>query len=253
LKTLLLAFVLAGALLPAGAQAADPSALWKIVNGKCVPHEEAERDPAPCSLVNIPDGVGKGYVVLKDLTGIAQFLLIPTARISGIEDPEILDPEATNYFDAAWQERYFVEERLQNPVPRDAMTMAINSTYGRSQNQLHIHIDCIRPDVRAAIDGNLDKVQGVWTPFPILLAGHHYRSIRIANETLTDVNPFRVLADKDPQAAHEMGKHTLVVIGATFPETGAGFVLLDDTANPATGDFGSGEELQDHACKVMGK
>lgn len=240
-------------MLPAGAQAADPSALWKIVNGKCVPHEEAERDPSPCSLVNIPDGVGKGYVVLKDLTGIAQFLLIPTARISGIEDPELLDPEATNYFDAAWQERYFVEERLASPVPRDAMTLAINSMYGRSQNQLHIHIDCIRADVRAAIDANLDKVEGVWTPFPVQLAGHHYRSIRINNETLANVNPFRVLADKDPQASTDMGKHTLVVVGATFPDTGVGFVLLDDHADPVAGDLGSGEELQDHSCKVMGK
>jgi CDP-diacylglycerol pyrophosphatase len=253
LKYLLLVFLLAGAMLPAGAQAADPSALWKIVNGKCVPHEEAERDPSPCSLVNIPDGVEKGYVILKDLTGIAQFLLIPTARIPGIEDPELLDPGATNYFDAAWRERYFVEERLAMPVPRDAMTLAINSTYGRSQNQLHIHIDCIRPDVRAAIDANLDKVEGVWTPFPVPLAGHHYRSIRIANETLSDANPFHLLADKDPRAAIEMGKHTLVVVGATFPDSGDGFVLLDDRADPAAGDFGSGEALQDHDCKVMGK
>ena len=252
MKSRLLGLALAGVLASVSAPRGDPSTLWKIVNGKCVPHEQAERDPSPCALVNIPDGTAKGYAVLKDITGIAQFLLIPTARISGIEDPELLDPEATNYFDAAWKERYFVEERLHGPVPRDAMTLAINSVYGRSQNQLHIHIDCIRVDVRAAIDGNLDKVKGVWTPFPVPLAGHHYRSIRLANETLADANPFRILADKDPQAANEMGKHTLVVVGAKF-RSGDGFVLLDDKADRALGDFGSGEELQDHSCKVMGK
>jgi CDP-diacylglycerol pyrophosphatase len=252
LNSRLLGFALAGVLASVSAHAEDPSILWKIINGKCVPHEQKNRDPSPCALVNIPDGVTKGYAVLKDRTGIAQFLLIPTARISGIEDPELLDPEATNYFNDAWKERYFVEERLHGPVPRDAMTLAINSMYGRSQNQLHIHMDCIRVDVRAAIDRNLDKVVGVWTPFPVPLAGHHYRSIRLTHETLADANPFRILADKDPQAADEMGKHTLVVVGAKFRD-GDGFVLLDDKANPALGDFGSGEELQDHSCKVMGQ
>ncbi|XLM23386.1 CDP-diacylglycerol diphosphatase, partial [Chromobacterium piscinae] len=28
------------------------------------------------------------------------------------------------------------------PLPRQAVSLAINSQYGRSQNQLHIHISC---------------------------------------------------------------------------------------------------------------
>ena len=54
----------------------------------------------------------KGFVVLKDIRGVAQFLLIPTARIGGIEDPAILAPDATNYWDAAWRARDFVDGRL---------------------------------------------------------------------------------------------------------------------------------------------
>ena len=41
-------------------------------------------------LVDITNGVEKGFAVLKDKTGVAQFLLIPTARIGGIEDPALL-------------------------------------------------------------------------------------------------------------------------------------------------------------------
>jgi len=245
--------LLAVLLAPAGAHAADPSALWKIVNGQCVPHEQTERDPSPCSAVDLAHGVDKGFVVLKDRNGIAQFLLIPTARIPGIEDPEILDPEATNYWDAAWQARYFVEERVHTPLPRDAVSLAINSSLGRSQDQLHIHIDCIRPDVRAALGANLDKVLGMWTLFPIPLAGHTYRSIRINHETLDGVNPFRVLADNDPQAATNMGMHTLVAVGESFADGTIGFVLLDDHADVAAGDPASGEELQDHSCAVAEK
>ena len=49
---LLLALLLA----PISGRAADPSALWKIVNGQCVPHEESEHSPSPCAAVDIANG-----------------------------------------------------------------------------------------------------------------------------------------------------------------------------------------------------
>lgn len=243
----------AGAALLAAAglsRAADPSALWHIVDGKCVPHEEQAHDPSPCSKVDLSEGAAKGSVVLKDLNGVAQFLLLPTARIHGIESPEILARDAPNYFDLAWQARYFVEERLHHLLPRDALSLAINSSVGRSQDQLHIHIDCIRPDVRDALAAHLAAVGTAWAPFPVPLAGHAYRAMRLEQENLGEANPFRLLADGDPQAASDMGDHTLVVVGATFPGGVAGFVILDDRADLAAGDPGSGEMLQDHACGV---
>src|SRR5271157_622215 len=101
---------------PAGARAADPSALWKIVNSECIPHEHETRDPSPCAAVDLAQGVENGTVVLKDINGIAQFLLMPTDRIGGIEDPAILAPGATNYWEAAWLARRFVEQRLHVPL-----------------------------------------------------------------------------------------------------------------------------------------
>jgi CDP-diacylglycerol pyrophosphatase len=47
-----------------------------------------------------------------------------------------------------------------------------------------------------------------------------------------------------------MGRHTLVLVGASFAPDQLGFVLLDDAAEPATGDRGSGESLQDHDCAL---
>ena len=245
-------WLLAGLLLlPSAGQAADPSALWKIVNGQCVPHEQVERDPSPCTSLDVSDGPDKGYAVLKDINGVAQFLLIPTARISGIEDPAILRDGATNYWDAAWQARYFLEDRLHTTLPRDDLALAINSPSGRSQDQLHIHIDCIRPDVHAVLLDNLAKVVDVWTPFPVPLAGHHYRSIRIDQETLDGVNPFRVLADPDPMI--DMSAHTLVLVAVTFADSHKGFVLLDDHVDLLAGDRASGEELEDHSCAIAPK
>lgn len=240
-------------LAPVSGRAADPSALWNIVNGKCVPHEETEHTPAPCSAVDIAPGVDKGFAVLKDMTGVAQFLLIPTARIGGIEDRAILAPGETNYWDAAWQARYFVEQRLHTSLPRDAISLAINSSVGRTQDQLHIHIDCIRPDVHDILAANLDKITNAWARFPASLARHSYRAIRIDQETLDGVNPFHVLADADPKALADMGMHTLVAVGAMFPDGTNGFVLLDDHADLTAGDRASGEELQDHTCAIAPK
>ena len=247
-----LAFLAGLPFVPTGAHA-DPSALWKIVSGQCVPHEQATRDPSPCSSVDLAHGVEKGFVVLKDRDGAAQFLLIPTARISGIDDSAILQPGAANYWDAAWQARYFVEERLHTSLPRDGFALAINSSVGRTQDQLHIHIDCIRPDVRETVAANLGKIEGVWTPFPIPLAGHSYQAIRINHETLDGVDPFRVLVDGDPSTGGDIGRHTLVLIGETFADGGKGFVLLDDQANLVAGDHASGEQLEDHTCSAVGK
>ncbi len=246
-RALLLGVSLGGS---AGAHAADPSALWKIVNGKCVPDEKAEGNPAPCAEVDLANGVGKGFAVLKDIVGVAQFLLIPTARIDGIEDPAILAPGEANYWNAAWHSRHFVEDRLHRSLPRDAVALAINSSVGRTQNQLHIHIDCIRPDVRAAIAANLDKVAATWTPFPVSLVGHSYRSILINRATLDGVDPFRILADSSPDVRGDLGMNTLVLVGAHLPDGTDGFVLLDDHVDLAAGDLAAGEQLQDHTCTL---
>jgi CDP-diacylglycerol pyrophosphatase len=220
----------------------DPNALWHIVGGQCVPNEQEHADPAPCASVDLAGG----SAVLKDLVGATQFLLIPTTRVSGIESPALLAPDATNYFAAAWRARTFVDERAGWTLPRDWVSLAINSVYARSQSQLHIHVDCVRADVRAALSEHVAEVGTVWAPFPALLAGHRYDAVTVSGEDLT-VNPFDVLADGIAGARDHMGDRTLVVVGAFGADGRPGFVILSDRADAATGDLAEGEELQDHA------
>jgi CDP-diacylglycerol pyrophosphatase len=238
----LLALLLAGVALTA--RAADPSALWHIVHDRCVPNQQALHDPAPCTQVDLEHG----YAVLKDIVGDTQFLLIPTARVGGIEDKAILAPDAPNYWAAAWQARRYVDQRAGHALSRDDFALAINSTSGRSQDQLHIHIDCVRPDVRAALAQHQADIGPQWKEFPVPLAGHRYRAMRLPGPELGSTNPFRLLASGVPQT--EMGQHTLVLVGATFPPDHPGFILLDDRADLAAGDRGSGETLEDHDCAV---
>jgi CDP-diacylglycerol pyrophosphatase len=229
---------------------ADPNALWNIVHGQCVPNEQQHGDPKPCALVDLKRGVAGGYAVLKDIKGATQFLLISTRRITGIESSALLAPHAANYFADAWQKRHLVEKALGHAMPRDTLSLAINSELSRSQNQLHIHIDCVRADVRDALNDEAAKIGWSWAQLNIWLFGHHYSAMRVAGTTLARKNPFKLLAHGVPGAAADMGHYTLVVVGMTFADHRPGFVVLADRADPAHGDNAGGEELQDHACAL---
>jgi CDP-diacylglycerol pyrophosphatase len=236
---------------------ADPNALWTIVNGQCVPDQLANDNPAPCALVDLAGGESRGSAVLKDLVGPTQFLLIPTERIGGIESPQILAADAPNYFADAWRARTFVEQRAGRELPRDWLSLAINSADARSQDQLHIHVDCVRDDVRQALLAHADDIGTTWQPFPVALAGQQYRAMEVRGEELAAANPFRLLADGLP-AGDTMGAQSLVVVGSDGADGRPGFVLLAGRADAASPGSGHGEDLQDHfACpppaEMMGK
>ena len=227
------------------ARAANPDALWQIVHDRCVPDQQTKGDPAPCARVDLAGGTA----VLKDLVGDTQFLLLPTARVTGIEDPAILAASSPNYFAAAWRAHDLLDQRAGRTLPRDDVGLAINSVYGRTQNQLHIHIDCLRPDVVAVLHDKGPSLGTSWVRLPVPLQGRSYLARRLMDATLAHTNPFTLLANDVPGARTDMGKWTLDVAGITIdghPE----FILLADQADLLTGDRGSGEALQDHTCAV---
>lgn len=224
---------------------ADPLALWRIVHDQCVPNQIDRHDPSPCTLVDLAGG----YVVLKDRVGATQFLVLPTARITGIESAALLSPRVPDYMQDAWSARRFVEARAPGQLTRSDLSLAVNSIHGRSQNQLHIHVDCLRQDVRDALAQHRGAIGDIWQPFPVALAGHHYIARRLVLRDLEYVNPFRTLADEVPEARANMGEYTLVVAGATFAGK-PGFIVLADHADMLRGDVANGESLQDHSCAV---
>jgi CDP-diacylglycerol pyrophosphatase len=239
-----LALVLATA-----AAAADRLALWEIVHDKCVVDQRTNGAPAPCESIDLTVGEENGVAILKDLVGRSQFLAIPTRRLAGIEAPEILEASTANYWRAAWVARRLMETRLNHALERDMVGLAVNSSAARSQDQLHIHIDCIAPDVRAALAAHRDEFTEDWRPLSFDLKGRRYDGRKLASSDLAEAAPFRLLAEGDPGAASNMGLETLVAVGATFA-SGPGFVLLSRRSDPAVGDLAHGEDLLDHACAV---
>jgi CDP-diacylglycerol pyrophosphatase len=241
LSATLLATALACAALSARA---NPNALWEIVHDSCVPAAEGAGVAQKCIDVNLAGG----YAVLKDIVGIAQYLLIPTARIGGIESADLLVPGSPNYWRAAWEARRYVDQALRREMPRDTISLAINSAYGRTQNQLHIHIDCLAPDIVAALREYGPAVGRDWSPFPVLLRGHAYRIRRIDDAALLHTDPFKLLAPDVAREGQAMAEETLLLAGATLRDGTPAFYLLNDHVH--AGDRASSEELQDHTCAV---
>jgi CDP-diacylglycerol pyrophosphatase len=228
------------------ASAADPNILWKIVHDQCVPNQQQHGNSAPCAEVDMAPGVERGHVVLKDIRGNMQYLVIPTARVTGIDDAALLKAGAPNYWAPAWRARFYVFARAHRELPRDAISLAVNSAQGRSQDQLHIHVDCVRPDVRSYLAPRAGRLPHRWRPLGRTFAGHRYLVMRVEGHDLDRVDPFDLLARGVPQARRSMGDWSLVVVGARP----SGFVLLAGHVDAARSDSASGEELQDHGCAL---
>jgi len=232
------------------ATAEDRDALWKKMDQVCVPvAAPGAHPPSPC--IRVPgNGAHGGYAIFKDQAGRYQYLVIPLERISGVEDPALQAKRTPNYFARAWDARSYVEAALHGRRPRDQLMLAVNSRYGRSQDQLHIHIDCVRTDVHQVLQRLLPAVGKQWRklPQPLPPSGHVYDARWVDGESLS-VDPFKSLAAALP-AGDAMDRHGLAVVGARSPDGRPGFILLSIKATFDHGNRGSAEELEDHECAI---
>jgi len=230
---------------PAGAS--DPNALWHVVHDLCAVDMKVSGHPEPCLEYNRH----RGYAALKDLRGKTQILLIPTARVTGIESPKLLDAGGPNYWQAAWDARRFFEQRAGGNAPREDIGLAINSVFGRSQNQLHIHVDCVRADVKAALIAHAGDIRPEWKPLDVDLAGKRYRARRIEGAEIAPRDPFKLLAKESPEVRADMGRQTLAAIAVQSEGGKPGFVLLAAEGGTPSNIDGASETLLDHACGVL--
>jgi CDP-diacylglycerol pyrophosphatase len=251
------ALLLLFAALPS-AQAADRDALRHIVQDECLPHWRARHEAAPCEQLVLrgPDAQD-GYAVLADRKGGAHFLLIPTLTVSGVEDPALLRATSPNYFAAAWTARTRMDAVVGHPLRREAVGLAINSSLTRGQDQLHIHIECLRPEVYRALHTAAALAIGSrWTT--LWIEGSPFQALRMSGEELDAANPFRLLADSVPEARRALGAYTMLVAGMQFRD-GPGFLLLAGRTPTRTqellgikppGLVAPGETLLDSSCAI---
>ncbi len=241
LLTVCLLVLIVGLIISAFHFQKNSNALWQIISEKCVPNQARSGNPAPCQQVN----TAQGYVTLKDLNGPLQYLLMPIEKITGMESPIILEPTTSNLFAAAWLQRSLLAKKRGAPIADSALSLAINAQYGRTQNQLHIHISCLRPDVRQRLDALSPKLNEQWQP--ATLRKHRYLIRTLSTAELAQQSVFIRLATEVPNARSEMGKYGMAL--AELPDGRLALLALE--RNWLMLNSGSAEEIQDHQCQIL--
>jgi CDP-diacylglycerol pyrophosphatase len=187
-----------------GASSLDRQALWPVVNA-CVADHKLTGAPFPCLKVDLADGEERGYVVLR--TPFEQdTILAPTRKIVGVEDPFLQSRDAPNYFADAWEAWSKLNGERGGP-PDHRFALVVNSAVTRSQDQLHIHMGCLAPTARSALDAGAARLAvGEWSPIGLLLRHQPFWAFRTGSSDLARVDPFRLaaegFADWVPNLAH---------------------------------------------------
>jgi CDP-diacylglycerol pyrophosphatase len=223
----------AAAAQPACVVARPPNSLWSLAQC-CAKSLQSNRG---CRYYSRTDD----FIILKDNSPAKPdaYLIIPTTKVTGIEDPHIFAPPVANFWVYGWR-----QAQIYIKKPAIATGLAINSEFGRTQDQLHIHISCVRRDVVQTLAANGQKIGGdPGAPVALALGPQHnlYRAIKATS--LVARSPFELAASM-PGAANDMAMQSIAVIGAGTPGV---YYVLDTThhgANP-----GAAEELLDQSCQ----
>ncbi len=219
-------------------------ALRQIVQTQCVLGWKQRRNPAPCERVTLydPNASDAGYAVLQDPAGGAHYLLVPTQTMTGLENSELLDPDAPNYFAEAWRARDLLAKSIGHAVPRTDVGLVVNTERARAYDQFHIHIECLRQDVADELRAASSRITDSWAP--VKVGATTFQAMRIASDSLDGSNLYESLASLNPGASQRLRDYTLIAVGAQLV-SGPGFIILAGTG--PTGDI-----LLDSTCEVAG-
>jgi CDP-diacylglycerol pyrophosphatase len=240
LRVMLATAVAASAWAPCAARALDLSergALWQVVHRLCLPMHATLGLSLPCLAVDDE----RGFVVIRAPGDATRIIVVPTVRMEGIESPSLLREDSPNYWAYAWGERGRVAAAAPRPLGWEDIGMAINSRAGRTQDQMHIHVDCLDARLKKALAGAKLSTQR-WSTLSLKPWGR-YRAKRLPENGL-ERSVFQTVAKEVPGARTSMGLQTIAVVGVTGAKGGRDFALF------VKGGGGSAEELLDHQCRA---
>lgn len=223
--------------------------LWRAVQS-CMLNHSITGASFPCEAVDVSAGRDKGYAVLRAPLDDAHVVVTPTVRTIGIEADRLRGPEAPNYFQEAWLARHFATDALSRSPGRDDYALAVNSRPGRSQDQLHIHVACVRHDVKETLARDLASIRAkTWTQVRLFPKAPMYWAHFEPVDDLADANVVDLVAHGLGVQAADMSDVTIAVVGAK-PN---GFFILARRRIPNHYDEPHAEALLDRACSTFAK
>jgi CDP-diacylglycerol pyrophosphatase len=214
------------------------NSLWTVVE-VCKGMQATLGIATPCNTVVNREQLD-GYAIVKDLRRGSHYMLVPTQRHYGIEDISLQDPHAPNRWQQALDNISLVEHARHTTIPRYDIVLAVNSLPVRTQDQLHIHIDCAHPIFLRDIRPQIHRIGSHWIRLSASIAGQHWWAITLSGPILT-IDPFQELYNGPSN--HDMKPWAL----ALWPNSDSSFILLASHAP----ESGNGEALEDHACHIL--
>ncbi len=143
------------------------------------------------------------YAIVHDTaagkTGV--FMILATVRVTGIEDALVLQKPVRAFFEFGW-------DALNAYIKRNPwdLAMAINNKTVRTQDQLHIHLGCVRDDIRTTLDHA--SLSSKWTK--VTLHGRTFSAIEVDSLAYS---PFEILKTYLAPKGEQLGDYSLAVVG----------------------------------------
>ena len=222
----------------------DPTrdVLWMALK-TCVLAKTLANRTFPCLAVDLGNGERPGTAVLRAPGEPTHIVVMPTDTVSGLESAPLRGSRGVAYWRAALSARHFVAESLNNRVPEADIGLAVNSARGRSQDQLHIHLDCLRPKVLDALNTHGRAVGRAWAPFPVPLAGDRFQAMRVRAAEVEAFNPF--VAITHLPGRRDLTRTSFAAVATRPDDPEPGLILLAYRARQA-----SAEDIMDHGCAI---
>ncbi|MHC5715168.1 MAG: CDP-diacylglycerol diphosphatase [Nostoc sp.] len=220
--------------------------LWQKVQ-ECTTNQRELQKSSPCVYVDIDNK----YVVANGSTPV-HYLLLPTDKISGIEDPQISRLNSRNYWQYAWKkatDKDYIRSKAPQVKYPEQIGLAINSKQGRHQDQLHIHMSCIKKTVSDELY-KAEKTREITDRFQfkkyVNLEGNNYSVRLLANDSLSNSNnPFLLV--KKFVGAIKMGQQSIAVVGRKQ----GGFYILKTESDTQSGYNAVASRLLDEDCSTQ--
>jgi CDP-diacylglycerol pyrophosphatase len=188
-RTALVAAALVGSAVVAYAtDIASRHALFEVVR-MCVADKTTTGAPFPCLDVNLAEGRERGFIVLRPPIGRPDTILSPTRAIVGLEDPQLQAPDAPNYFALAFNARRW----LAGAPAGERIGLGVNSAIARSQDQLHVHIGCVKANFADELREGAAGPPGTWFRARDMGRGLEVWTYRTGVADWNAIEPFRLL------------------------------------------------------------
>lgn len=212
--------------------------LWRNVQERClIPPTPSHAD---CVIVDR----AQGFVLYKDMIGASHYLVIPDQAVAGVDDPRVWQDGQRNAWAFGWQARDTVGKAVGHPLPDTLLGLAINARTSRSQDQLHIHLDCISERARDFLASGDIGTQ--WRD--LKFNGKPVRARLIPTEQPSlSVNPFNLVRQ---DVGGDIGDRGVFLTYVKPASGAAGFVVVDEPVDKAAGGNGHASDFLDRGCKL---